>query len=147
MSARLTDKQKKKIIADYTENGNYRATAKMNNVSATTVKNVVVKDVESVQKCAQKKEQNTTDMLAYMDSRKEQAQEVVDEYLKALADPSKIQSAKLSEIATALGIVIDKFTKNASNTPDSAMESIKNMQTMAEIIKKPLPNRNIEDYE
>lgn len=112
MSARLTDKQRKKIIADYTENGSYRATAKLNNVSATTVKNVVVGDSESVQKCAQKKKQNTLDMLAYMESRKEQAQGVIDDYIKALADPTKIEMAKLSEVATAMGILIDKFINN-----------------------------------
>ena len=96
MAARLTDKRKKKIIADYMESGSYRATAKLNKVSATTVKNVVLDDTESVQKFAQKKEQNTLDMLAYMDSRKEQAQDVIDGYLKALANPAKIEAAKLS---------------------------------------------------
>lgn len=120
MAAHLTDEQKKKIIADYTDNGSYRATAKMNNVSAPTVKKVVNSDVESLQKFAQKKKQNTLDMLAYMDSRKEQAQGVIDDYLKALADPTKIEMAKLSEIATALGIVVDKFTKCAVNIEEDS---------------------------
>lgn len=114
MAARLTDKQKKKIIADYTENGSYRATARMNGVSDDTVRRVVLSDDEILQKAAQKKEENTLDMLAYMDSRKEQAQGVIDDYLAALANPEKIASAKLSEIATALGIVVDKFTKTAA---------------------------------
>lgn len=122
MAAHLTDEQKKKIIADYTENGSYRATAKMNNVSAPTVKKVVNSDVESLQKFAQKKKQNTLDMLAYMDSRKEQAQDVIDDYLKALADPTKIEMAKLSEIATALGIVVDKFTKCAVNIEEDSVK-------------------------
>lgn len=51
-------------------------------------------------------------MLAYMDSRKEQAKLVLDSYIAALADPNKIELAKLSEIATAMGIVIDKFINN-----------------------------------
>ena len=112
MAARLTDKQKKKIIADYMENGSYRATARMNGVSDDTVRRVVLSDDEILQKAEKKKEQNTMDMLAYMDSRKEQAQGVIDDYLDALANPEKIATAKLSEIATALGIVVDKFTKN-----------------------------------
>lgn len=147
MAARLTDRQKKKIIADYTENGSYRATAKLNKVSATTVKNVVMEDTESVQKCAQKKEQNTLDMLAYMDSRKEQAQGVIDDYLKALANPGKIEAAKLSEIATALGIVVDKFTKNVPVGTNSMEEQLKNTKALADILKKPVPNRDIEDFE
>ena len=37
MASRLTDKQKKKIIADYVESGSYRATAKKFGVSKSTV--------------------------------------------------------------------------------------------------------------
>ena len=113
MAARLTDKQKKKIIADYVEMGSFNAAAKANGVSRNTVKAVVMADSEVLQKAAQKKEQNTVDMLAYMEKRKKDAQGVIDDYLKALADPNKIEMAKLSEVATAMGIVIDKFV----NTP------------------------------
>ena len=86
-------------------------------------------------------------MLAYMDSRKEQAQGVIDDYLKALADPTKIEEATLSQIATALGIVVDKFTKNAPQSHEGMNEIIKNMDTLAERIRQPVPNRDIEDFE
>ena len=66
-----------------------------------------------------KKEQNTADMLAYMESRKEKAQKAVDAYLDALTDPAKIKAAKLSEIATAMGIVVDKFTKTTAAGEDT----------------------------
>jgi transposase-like protein len=147
VAARLTDKQKKKIIADYTENGSYRATARMNGVSDDTVRRVVLSDDEILQKAAQKKEENTLDMLAYMDSRKEQAQGVIDDYLVALANPEKIASAKLSEIATALGIVLDKFTKNAPANVSSIEQQLKNRDALADLIRKPVPNRDIEDFE
>lgn len=112
MAARLTDKQKKEIIADYVESGSYRATAKKFGVSAMTVRSVCTDNPKTVQKCAQKREQNTAEILDYMDSRKEQAKMVLDAYIKALKDPGKIEAAKLSEIATAMGIVIDKFINN-----------------------------------
>ena len=51
-------------------------------------------------------------MLDYMESRKEKAKAVLDTYIDALSDPEKIGAAKLSEIATAMGIVIDKFINN-----------------------------------
>lgn len=70
VAARLTDRQRKKIIADYVELGSYRATAKRNEVSTDTVKRIVLTDGEIVQKATQKKEQNTVEMLAYMDSEK-----------------------------------------------------------------------------
>lgn len=147
MAARLTDKQKKKITAVYMEVGSYNATAKKFGVSESTVRRLCRREPDLMKKAEQKREQNTCDMLAYMDSRKEQAQSVIDDYLKALANPEKIESAKLSEIATALGIVVDKFTKNVPVGTNSMEEQLKNMKALAEILKKPVPNRNIEDFE
>ena len=112
MASRLTDEQKKKIIADYVESGSYNATAKRFGIADTTVKRVVMSDAETQRKAEQKKKQNTLDMLAYMESKKEQAKVVLDSYITALADPDKIGGAKLSEVATAMGIVIDKFVNN-----------------------------------
>ena len=51
MAARLTDRQKKKILADYVQTNNYCATAKINGVSATTVKNLVRANADIVEKC------------------------------------------------------------------------------------------------
>ena len=48
MAKHLTDREKKKIIADYVELESYNAVAKKHNVSATTVKNTVLKNNESV---------------------------------------------------------------------------------------------------
>ena len=112
MAARLTDKQKKKIIADYVECGSYNATAKKNGVSDNTVRKIILENSEIAKKCEQKKEQNTADILDYMESRREQAEDVLDAYIEALKKPEKIEAAKLSEIATAMGIVIDKFINN-----------------------------------
>lgn len=119
MAARLTDRQKKQIVADYVEIGSYNAVAKMHGVSDKTVKSIVESNSEFTRISEQKKEQNTQDMLAFMDSRKEKAQEVVDTLLSALMDPVKIEAASLNQIATSLGIVVDKFTKNTASGNDS----------------------------
>lgn len=119
MAARLTDKQKKKIVADYVQLGSYNATAKINGVSLNTVKKIVQGNADIAEMCNRKKEENTAEMIAFMDSRKGEAQKVIDAYLKALADPKKLDGASLSQIATALGIVVDKFTKNTANGNDS----------------------------
>lgn len=68
MASRLTDKQKKDIIADYVETGSYNATAKRFGVALNTVKKICTQNADIAQKCKQKKEQNTADMLAYMTS-------------------------------------------------------------------------------
>ena len=63
MAARLTDIQKKKIVADYIELGSYNAVAKINGVSNHTVKRIVLESPSITQKIQQKKEENTADIL------------------------------------------------------------------------------------
>ena len=109
MAARLTDRQKKKILADYVQTNNYCATAKINGVSATTVKNIVLANADIVEKCEQKKAENTADVLAYMDSRKDLVCSFIGKGLEMLNDPEKLAAANLSQITTAMGTLIDKW--------------------------------------
>lgn len=110
MAARLTDKKRKKIIADYVQIGSYNAVAKVNGVSHQTVKRVVDESPEMDKKLQQKKEQNTADILAYMESQRDDVCEVLRLYLQGLKNPDKIAATGLREIAIVLGIVIDKYT-------------------------------------
>lgn len=109
MAARLTDRQKKKIIADYVQLGSYNATAKANGVSLNTVKNIVQGNAEIAEMCNRKKDENTADILAYMESKRNAVCDIIEVGLAVL--PDKIQTAKsASEVTTALGTLIDKFT-------------------------------------
>ena len=110
MAARLTDKQKKKIVADYLETGSYRATARKNRIADGTVKRIVLECSDIEQKVAQKKEENTADILAYMESQKELVCEIIGKGLAALNDPEKLAEATPAQITTALGTLIDKWT-------------------------------------
>lgn len=110
MAARLTDRQRKEIIADYTEMGSYNAVAKKHGVSLNTVKKIVQENADIAEKCNQKKEQNTADILAHMDAKKDKVNQIIDKYLDALLDEEKIASATPAQLTTALGTLIDKFT-------------------------------------
>ena len=121
MAKHLTDREKKKIIADYVELESYNAVAKKHNVSATTVKNTVLKNNESVKKCEQKKEQNTADILEFMDKKKDEVCSIISLYLSELQNSDKLQRASIQSIATSLGIVIDKFTKDAQKQSDTSL--------------------------
>lgn len=107
---RLTDKQKKKIIADYVQLQNYTKTAKLNDVAESTVRKIVKNNPDCANQCDIKKEQNTQDMLSYMDSKKKRVQDIIDVYLGVLTDPEKMEVATLQQITTALGTLIDKWT-------------------------------------
>lgn len=134
MAARLTDRQKKKIIADYVQLNNYCAVAKINNVSATTVKNIVLASADFVEKCEQKKEENTADVLAYMDEHKDLVCSFIGLGLKVLNDPEKVKDANLTQITTAMGTLIDKWAMISSTPTNTAQEDAisQSLREMAE---------------
>ena len=121
MAKHLTDREKKKIIADYVELESYNAVAKKHNISATTVKNTVLKNNESVKKCEQKKEQNTADILEFMDKKKDDVCSIISLYLSELQNSDKLQRASIQRISTSLGILIVKFTKEAQKQADTSL--------------------------
>ena len=87
MAARLTDKKKKKIVADYLELGSYNATAKKNKV------------------------------CAYMESKRGVVCEIIEKGLEVLNDPEKLREASPAQITTALGTLIDKWAIKSPQTP------------------------------
>ena len=121
MAKHLTDRQKKKIIADYAELGSYRSVARKHTIADSTVKRICQDDPETTQKIAQKKNENTADILSFMDKKKKDVCDIISLYLEYLQDPKKLDRASVQSIATSLGIVIDKFTQGAEKKPDTAM--------------------------
>ena len=110
MAARLTDKQRKKIVADYVELGSYNAVSKIHGVSRQTVKNIVTNDTDIRQKLQRKKEENTADIIAYMESKRSVVCEIIDKGLDVLNSEDKLTEATPAQITTALGTLIDKWT-------------------------------------
>ena len=126
MSAkRLTDKQKKKIVADYVPLQSYARAAKLNDVAESTVRKIVKDNPKCADLCALKKEQNTQDMLSYLGSKSVEAQDLLGLYLKAMADPDKIAEATLPQLSTAFGTIVDKFAmlgdQNSIEVPDDGL--------------------------
>lgn len=118
--AKLTDKQKKKIIAESVNGSSIRALASKYGVSTTTIQRVLKSDTELTQKVAQKKAENAVSILAFMDSKKNDVCALIDKLLAAMADDDKLAAATVNQLATAMGIVIDKYTANeAFKTSDT----------------------------
>ena len=114
MAARLTKRQKKQLIADYAECGNYRAVARKHGVSMDTVKRAVLADSGFAQKAAEKNRQNEQDMLSYLEDRKGQIQGTLDKILNEIGQPEKIKKASLQQLATTYAILIDKAVQNTA---------------------------------
>lgn len=136
MAARLTDRQKKKIIADYVQLGSYNATAKVNGVSLNTVKKIVQGNAEIAEMCNRKKDENTVDILAYMEGKRKEVCDIIEVGLSVL--PDKIKAAKsASEVTTALGTLIDKWATVSGVPADTAKEDelSKSLREMAEVLE------------
>ncbi len=131
MASRLTDKQKKKIIADYVDNGNYSETARMNKVDEKTVRRIIKSDDDFPEKALEKKQQNTKDILEYMDKTKEKRQKVIDLCLEKMEERlNKDELMNIKDIATAYGVLVDKSLKvnemnSTGNNPNINVPTIK----------------------
>lgn len=110
---KLTDKQKKKIIADYVDNNNYSETARINNISETSVRRIVKGNEGITEKVEQKREENTQDMFKYIETKNKEKQKIIDLCFKALND--KLEKTDIftnvKDIITVYGILIDKELK------------------------------------
>lgn len=122
MAARLTDKQRKKIVADYLALGSYNATAKKNRVSNHTVKRIVSGTPEISKKIQRKKEENTADVLAYMESQRGIVCEIIGKGLTVLNSEEKLAEATPAQITTAIGTLIDKWTAISTGPADEIRE-------------------------
>lgn len=133
--ARLTDKQKKKIIADYIECGNYSEVARMNGISVNGVKKIVLADKETANKFKQKKEENTQSTIEYMQTQHDTKKRILDKILKAIEQKSENidMFTNIKDLATAYGIILDKELKvlelqksNANSKELSKVEELLN---------------------
>ena len=147
---KLTDKQKKKIIADYVDNGNYSETARLNNTTDTTVRTIIKENKDiALKKMEQKKEENTQDMLQYLESKKEDKKRVIELCFKALEDKlaSPDMFTRIRDIAMVYGIIVDKDLKikEIEATKNNVEDINKNISNIANLLNNPKPNRSDKD--
>lgn len=107
----LSDKQKKQVAADRADGMSIRQLAKKYSTSTTTIQRALKCDPEITQIVTQKKEQNTRDILDYMDSKRDIVCEILGKGLDVLNDEEKLKEATPAQITTAIGTLIDKWTE------------------------------------
>ena len=113
--AKLTDKQKKEIIADYVECQNYSEVARNFNISEGTVRNIIKSDnnKEITKKCEQKNKENTEEVLEAMKKRSKTKINLLDKIFEAM--DGKLNNidmfTNIKDLATAYGIIMDKELK------------------------------------
>jgi hypothetical protein len=149
----LSDKQRKKIIADFTNIQNYSEVARMNNVTDTTVKRIVSNNKEILKKIEQKKEENTKDILEYMDSIYDKQKNIIDLSLSALEEKLKNPDmfTNVKDIATVYGVIFDKALKykeiKNKNNEGSSADINNNIINISKLINNPVENRTEENMD
>lgn len=147
----LSDKQRKKIIADFTNIQNYSEVARMNNVTDTTVKRIVSNNKEILEKVEQKKEENTKDILEYMDSIYDKQKSIIDLSLSALEEKLKNPDmfTNVKDIATVYGVIFDKALKykeiKTKNNDGNSADINNNIINISKLINNPVENRTEEN--
>lgn len=110
---KLTDKQKKEIIADYVECQNYSETARKFNISDNAVRKIVLNNKDSSRMFEQKSEENTEEVLEAMKKRSKTKINLLDKLFEAM--DGKLDNidmfTNIKDLATAYGIIMDKELK------------------------------------
>ena len=105
-----TDKEKKEIIAYYSECLNYSETGRRFNISDNAVRKIVEKDKDSSRIIEQKSKENTEEVLEAMKNRSQTKINLLDKILKAM--DGKLENidmfTNIKDLATAYGIIMDK---------------------------------------
>lgn len=124
--AKLTDKQRKKIIAERAEGATLPQLAKKYRVSTTTIARTLKSDPETEKMVNEKKTENQRDILECMDKNKDKVCGVIDTYLNYLLDLSNFEKLNPAQLTTVIGTLIDKWTDNTNNgaiSPDMAEDN------------------------
>ena len=124
---KLTDRQKKQMIVDRAEGMTFESIANKYGVSTTTAQRVIKGDPETAKKVQEKKDENTLDMLQYMESQKDSIQKLLTAIVEALNDPTKLARANVRDLATAYGIIYDKITASAPKTNEEYLQKARDI--------------------
>lgn len=111
--AKLTDKQKKQIIADYIECQNYSEVGRKYKISDEYVRKLVKNNKDSCEKLEQKSKEDTEDVLEAMKKRSKTKIKLLDKIFEAM--DGKLDNidmfTNIKDLATAYGIIMDKELK------------------------------------
>lgn len=138
---KLTDKQRKQLIAFYAECQNYSEVARKFGVSVNTVKRYVLGDKRTTRLCNEKNAQNTKDVFAFLDSRKDMFMKAVDVCFQVISDPERYNRTSPQAAATTMGILIDKYTTLAQITQQNGAGN-ELLQSLADLESRLRDNGN-----
>lgn len=137
---KLTDALKSKIILEYAEGATKSEIAKKYGISRVTLDKLLKENVQTLQNLTHKKEEIEEDILEHMEKCRGKVITIIDKYLDALSDDERIDAATMSQLTTALGTLIDKWTMVREGNTEAEVR-------LAYLVKKDAPEQPPEDIE
>lgn len=144
--SKLTDKQKKEIIASYVECENYSEVGRRFNISDVAVRNIIKENEDTSKKLEQKREENTQEVLEAMKTRNQKKIAIIDKIFEAMEGKLKNVDmfTNIKDLATAYGIILDKELKlKELETKNKETGKEGNIQRIQ--IVNDLPEEEVED--
>lgn len=123
--AKLTDRQKKRIIAEYAEGKgqvSYASLGKKYGVDKSTIAKVIKNNPEFQQKATEIKNENTKSMLDYLVGKRDKAQNILDMLLDLT--PVDIKKASLRDRMGAVKIIAETFGVTKPDEPTGAEDNV-----------------------
>lgn len=114
---KIDDRTRAMIVTALSAGENTRDVAKAFGVSERSVRRIREKEVDMTALAAEKRAAIAQTMDDYLEQERDRAQGFISKALDYLSSDEKLAAATLSQIATAMGIVIDKWGK-VQNTTD-----------------------------
>ena len=127
-----SDYEKKQIIADYVECGNYSEVARKYNMSVNGIKDIVLADKDTAKLCKQKKEENSKNILEAMEKLHDKKINIINLCLDEIEQLLIDHAIAPSSIGTLYGIICDKELK------------IRELQLKEKEISKPVDVQKVE---
>lgn len=117
--SKFTDRQKKNMVRLYVETQNYSAVARKYGCSETSVRRIVGKNADVAEMVEQEKEENTKSVREHMKKQTKDVCDLLDKLVMRIGDEEKLEKATAVQLATALGILIDKY-RDEKNEDENA---------------------------
>ncbi len=120
---KIDDRTRAMIVIALSAGENTRDVAKAFGVSERSVRRIREREVDMTALAAEKRAAIAQTMDDYLEQERERAQGFISKALDYLSNEDKLAAATLSQIATAMGIVIDKWGKvqNAADGSESGV--------------------------
>lgn len=113
---KLTDKERKAIVAEYTNGeATHRSFAAKYGVAPNTIKNVIKENADFALLCTDIKKENAESMMEYLKGRLPMARDIVDKSLKRLLE--QIDKASTYEVTGLFKTVTEVLSRRLATIP------------------------------